>query len=520
MGVNYKATFLQAMQFCDIMYMKLLTIESEEENAIIHKYIVDANKGNDYWTAGSNMLDSRNYVWMGTGKTLEYRKWENNEPNIDSGRCISVVNKNDDLLWNNIDCGTKLNYICQLENTDEIKTAVRTQPLYSPNINLLQSNGKSYYFSRYLKLNYLDAAFFCRMLHMTLITIDSEEENHAIGNYIRNTNLDKNWWTAGTRVIDNVWIWLMNGKHIEYSKWANNQPNNDEKCIVVINSEENGLEWYNYPCNEKFSFICEKRSEDSSQRRRRDAGPYTHPEKVYEEPKFSHLDRNGPEIPFENEPDQDETETISDSVWRTLLEELPPGFIAYTYNAGKKFHVETEMWATQKQAKLFCEYHGMQLMAIESELENNITKKVLIDVDEVGPFWIGAKKPTNDWRWLGIARPLTYKNLQRHTNLATDGKTCLAMLLNGEWRLEECEALRPFICEATEPKVDDDTHMIVTPQVKAVPEPAAKRVCAVKPIINVYVNNNLVSPDVSSKVLTEGHKNDGKYSVDIKNNFD
>ncbi|CAG9838542.1 unnamed protein product [Diabrotica balteata] len=549
LGVNYKANFQEALQFCDVLYMKLLTIDSEEENDAIKKIILDnRSTGTEYWTSAANFLDNRNFVWMSTGKTVEHTKWENGEPSYNGEKCVQLWEKNNDILWNDRDCNTKLNFICQRENHEAVPAVASAvvppaavgKPSYSPNINMLSFNGKNYYFSRDYKGRFTEAAFYCRMLHMSLVTINSAEENQAIEKYIRDNNLGSRWWIAGTRLLDDTWTWFTNGQPIEYTKWDKNQPDNiNEKCINLQHTNENGLFWNDINCNEQFPFICEKVTGENVQRVKRDA---FNEEEDPDADEFVNAvyaaiveDDGGEQTQVATvattEEDDDELEPVTDEEWQAAMEDTPPGFLTYTYNAGKKYHIELEMLGTQKQAQVFCEYHGLQLLAIENDQETESTKKVLEDVGEDGPFWISGRRPLSDWRWLRINRPIIYQKLEPNETLFVDDRTCLTILLNGIWRLEKCEKVRPFICENQEkavpgghvPKDDvvgnvgkDNDKKEVAPSAA----PVYKKNCLVKPIVNVYINNNLVSSGVSlARGADEGHKNQGTYSVNVNNSL-
>uniref|UniRef100_A0A6P7GSU3 Uncharacterized protein LOC114341761 n=1 Tax=Diabrotica virgifera virgifera TaxID=50390 RepID=A0A6P7GSU3_DIAVI len=352
--------------------------------------------------------------------------------------------------------------------------------------------------------------------------------------------LGSRWWTAGTRLLDDTWTWFTNGQPIEYTRWDKNQPDNvNEKCINLQHTNENGLFWNDLTCTDQLPFICEKVTNEHLGRVKRDVDEEEVDPDADEFVNAIYaaiVDEDNEEkiqtsTAATNEGEDEELEPASDEDWQAAIEETPPGFLTYTYNAGKKYHIETEMLGTQKQAQVFCEYHGLQLLAIENEQETESTKKVLEDVGEDGPFWISGRRPLSDWRWLRINRPIIYQKLEPNETLFVDDRTCMTILLSGIWRLEKCGKVRPFICENQESavpggtipaddvvgtvgKVKDETE--VTPPAV----PVYKKNCLVKPIVNVYINNNLVSSGVSvAPGADEGHKNQGTYSVNINNSL-
>ncbi|XP_072389729.1 perlucin-like [Diabrotica undecimpunctata] len=127
-------------------------------------------------------------------------------------------------------------------------------------IPLRHWGNKSYWIGDAFQLPWYEALSFCHQMHMQLLTITCDEENEIIFNYIRDAGKGFEYWTSGTRAIDqSKWIWLPYGKTVEYTKWSAGQPSDPagEKCLQVWNIGGK-LEWNDRPCWVPFYFICER----------------------------------------------------------------------------------------------------------------------------------------------------------------------------------------------------------------------------------------------------------------------
>ncbi|KAG5865294.1 hypothetical protein JTB14_003958 [Gonioctena quinquepunctata] len=116
MAVHFHATFFEALNFCEQIHMKLLTIRSADENNRILKYIREASKGNDYWTAGTRLVDGYSFLWLPQGERVEYTNWANGEPSDVNEKCLQVLVKGGRLEWNDKPCDHRLPFICERYN--------------------------------------------------------------------------------------------------------------------------------------------------------------------------------------------------------------------------------------------------------------------------------------------------------------------------------------------------------------------------------------------------------------------
>lgn len=118
-------TFNDAIIACETIGMRLVTIDSEEENKALFRFLNDrvwGVNGTAYdwtywymWSAGKKETGDGPFVWKSTGRNVTYTSWGEGEPNGGLGEaCLELrYNTYDKLLWNDSYCFIKKRYICE-----------------------------------------------------------------------------------------------------------------------------------------------------------------------------------------------------------------------------------------------------------------------------------------------------------------------------------------------------------------------------------------------------------------------
>ncbi|KAG5865470.1 hypothetical protein JTB14_023585 [Gonioctena quinquepunctata] len=219
-----------------------------------------------FWSSGTRWIDGKNFIWLGTAKPIGYTNWQQGQPDNINKKCLGLeLTKNKDLYWSDRDCNNQYHFVCEKEDKKVEKEnernwpAIFGNPNVSPNVNLLNFKDKSYYFNNYFLATFLDANFFCQAIDMELVTIESDDENTRLYNYIRDTLVGDSFWSSGTKLVDDkTWIWLSTGKRVEYTHWQPGVPNNkNAKCIQLIQQRNKGLMWNDLACTTALHFICQ-----------------------------------------------------------------------------------------------------------------------------------------------------------------------------------------------------------------------------------------------------------------------
>ncbi|XP_023311309.1 perlucin-like [Anoplophora glabripennis] len=136
-----------------------------------------------------------------------------------------------------------------------------------PTIALEKFGKKYYYLGTTFQGNYFQAMQYCHYNGMRILSVESAKEtNFLIRQLKRFLGAEKyNFWTSGTILPDDQWVWLETGKFIEYTNWLPNEPNNwqnIEKCLEAIyeysdTEGDMGMMWNDHDCNGRKYVICE-----------------------------------------------------------------------------------------------------------------------------------------------------------------------------------------------------------------------------------------------------------------------
>ncbi|KAJ8975403.1 hypothetical protein NQ317_001943 [Molorchus minor] len=110
--------------------------------------------------------------------------------------------------------------------------------------------------------------------------------------------------------------------------------------------------------------------------------------------------------------------------------------------------------ATYFQAYQYCRYHGMQLVTISSQAENDFLER---ELEKLGKhsFWTSGSKLSdeNNWSWMSTGNPITYINWYpgEPNNVKDDKEDCIEMRSLDDkglkWNDAGCSNRFNFICE-------------------------------------------------------------------------
>lgn len=141
---------------------------------------------------------------------------------------------------------------------NKIDAALKTQK-DQPKFNqkLFEKIGSKYYhISKNHKMNWFEAAAFCRTLGGELVTIESKEEYDAIKSHLVR---DSNYWTSLNDLAkEGKYVSIVTGKEQFFTIWQKGEPNNSrggEDC-VELKALANHL-FNDSGCKNQIEFICE-----------------------------------------------------------------------------------------------------------------------------------------------------------------------------------------------------------------------------------------------------------------------
>lgn len=72
-------------------------------------------KQDHFWTAGSTLVDKKNWIWLTTGEVVEYTNWAVGQPdNPNTELCLELwLFRNKGLYFNDRDCNVRFPFICE-----------------------------------------------------------------------------------------------------------------------------------------------------------------------------------------------------------------------------------------------------------------------------------------------------------------------------------------------------------------------------------------------------------------------
>uniref|UniRef100_A0A6P7HEB7 Perlucin-like n=1 Tax=Diabrotica virgifera virgifera TaxID=50390 RepID=A0A6P7HEB7_DIAVI len=103
----------------------------------------------------------------------------------------------------------------------------------------------------------------CKSLNMDLASIETKQENDFLYNQMKaffGGGGEYWFWTSGTTLPNDRWVWMGTGRPIVYANWFPKQPDNagnNEKCIEVRYNYNNGLQWNDNNQNANLHALCE-----------------------------------------------------------------------------------------------------------------------------------------------------------------------------------------------------------------------------------------------------------------------
>ncbi|XP_018573830.1 macrophage mannose receptor 1 [Anoplophora glabripennis] len=476
-GNYFKATFLQASQFCQMIGMKLVSIESEAENVRLYKYIRDTIAGDGFWSSGSKLVDGKNIIWLSTGRMADYTNWMPNQPDNAKEMCIELVQRrNDGLFWNDLNCDDKLFFICEQndnilsrnaesiieEKSSAVQSAANIEPATeypeNPTLPITTIDGVKYRISKF-NATQEKALLACRQYGMELVSILDKAKNDIITKLIQQHNSTDNYWVSAKKKPDNKWIWW-ELQPMVYTNWADSEPNNlggSEFCIVFRHTS--GL-WNDINCESDFYFICESRNNFN--------------------------------------PSSNPTVNIYVNNNHETVTQYPdnPNLLITTVD-GVKYRV-SKFKATQEKASESCRQYGMALASVLDQGKSDVILKVVQQNNSTDNYWVSAKKqPDKKWIWSEL-QPMVYTNwAPNEPNNVANNEFCIEFLrTDGKWNDINCMRDLYFVCESlnfnpSSKNCDCDGSFT-----------QSKKIASLGDGYNVAINNNIGTSNSHHTVLS------------------
>lgn len=245
---NQSGSYELAQRMAETMGGHLVTINDESEQQLVESLIKDG--GQYFYWLGGYTEDHQSWKWQ-TGEPFNYSNWGQGEPNNSGNVEDKMAIYTHSGTWN--DMGAS-------QRTDN-GFIIEYEPL-RPNAaaKSITHGGKKY--TRYdVGVPYTEAEQYCADLGGKLAAIPNQETNNSIKDLM--TDGKSQYWLGGNNIEKNGhWAWNKSDI-MQYSNWAQNEPNNGNGGIaehylsIYSDGTWNDMPSFTYTLNTQMGFICE-----------------------------------------------------------------------------------------------------------------------------------------------------------------------------------------------------------------------------------------------------------------------
>ncbi|XP_036420700.1 macrophage mannose receptor 1-like [Colossoma macropomum] len=217
--IKDKKNWRDAQSFCRERYTDLARVRNQTEN----KEIKNAAKGKTVWIG----LFRVSWKWSDQSYS-SFRYWKKNQPDNFGGNesCVEMLKSGQ---WNDVNCETKLPFICY-----KVKKCT-----------YILINGAR---------TWSGAQSYCRKYHTDLASVRNQTENQKIWDLIQNVSSKRVW----IGLFYDSWRWP-DQSDSSFRYWASRQPDHfggNEDCAAVSMTDQR--HWSDVNCKNKLPFICYK----------------------------------------------------------------------------------------------------------------------------------------------------------------------------------------------------------------------------------------------------------------------
>ncbi|XP_053119455.1 macrophage mannose receptor 1-like [Hemicordylus capensis] len=382
----------QARRFCKNHGGDLTVIESETEQMFLWKYHFFYGNPHDAYIGLTVGLD-RKFGWL-DGTPVSYQAWAPNEPNFsnDDEHCVVITNYLAG-VWNDINCGSKLSFICERHNKSVRSTVAPTSPAPPGNCEpgWLLFNNKCFQifgFHEEDRKNWDEARTACSNQEANLATIPNKAVQAFLT--INFKSVSTNAWIGLNHIKKASYLWT-DGSGFDYSSWAPGFPNYNGQCVVMMKRPERQAgNWKDEPCSLKESYICQKNTET-----------------------------------------------------KTFHSETTAPVSGYTHYGNSSYSfINSNM--TWEEARKTCQSEHSDLASIFDPYSQSFLWLQVLKFGE--PVWIGlnSNKTDETYNWINRRR-LGYTNWGAEE--PKQKKACVYLDRDGHWKTGNCNKKRFSVCE-------------------------------------------------------------------------
>ena len=293
-----------ASDYCQSISLNLAMFRSEKDFLDFdNQFFINEHSNLYYWIGGKYNKDLKTWFWTKPNGELDMSSpidiskvpWAENEPTIyewGDGLCLEIKDK----LWHSYPCEVDNNFICEKRKKEENQdppALLTYQTISSAIVEVENINNVKYYPFEELK-TFSQAAAFCKNYKMQLAKFLNINEVQLLKNKMTENPFhwfnDKKWWIGGKALTLSTgfreFTWATENGQINVNMIFDNLPvessfqnwspvglasihtddptfNADKKCISTLSASENFM-WLDENCDQKFSYVCETRGNDTT----------------------------------------------------------------------------------------------------------------------------------------------------------------------------------------------------------------------------------------------------------------
>uniref|UniRef100_A0A182PGF1 C-type lectin domain-containing protein n=1 Tax=Anopheles epiroticus TaxID=199890 RepID=A0A182PGF1_9DIPT len=287
LSIFFKANWFKALQYCRFHGMQLASIQTQEENDRLEKYVKDYGLATEhFWTSGTDLAEEGSFFWVSNGRPLSFTNWNAGEPNnfrYENGEeehCLELWNRDGKgLKWNDTPCSFETMKIFLFAILIASLAVAHSKDFGPKSVDeVLQQNRclcpckpferKEYFIPLSRTSDWFGAVAFCHSIGMEIAEVLNEAEATALGEVIAEEESDSDpefyWIGANDLGVQGTYRWSLSGRPVKYSRWAAGEPNNArgedgqqpaERCAAVALDK---LEWNDFRCTQQKRFICQQ----------------------------------------------------------------------------------------------------------------------------------------------------------------------------------------------------------------------------------------------------------------------
>uniref|UniRef100_H0YSP9 Macrophage mannose receptor 1 n=1 Tax=Taeniopygia guttata TaxID=59729 RepID=H0YSP9_TAEGU len=271
----------RAQEFCRKNSADLAVVNSNSERRFLKRAL---KENESYWRGsigyfiGLRVSLDKKFSWV-DGTPVTYVAWAPNEPNFANNEENCVVMLSGHGLWNDINCGSANNFVCEKHNSSVNSTFPSPLPPGGCPQSWIFFNNKCFkVFASNITTNltWHAARDVCFNLGGNLATIPNEQVQAFLFYHLKYA-ISNVWIGMNDINRESTFLWT-DGSTVSYTNWANGAPENQQSyfdlneyetltddaletdCVFIVKSDG---KWRDDSCDNERGYICQMNSAPS-----------------------------------------------------------------------------------------------------------------------------------------------------------------------------------------------------------------------------------------------------------------